>query len=158
MKLPTGLGTWPAFWMLPTDFSYGNWPASGEIDIMEHVGYDPNNVHISVHTEAFYFKKGNQKTAAKVVPTATSDFHTYRVDWTPYAIRGYIDDTEEPLFTYTNSNQGYQTWPFNRRFHMLLNIAVGGDWGGARGVNESAFPTTLEVDYVRVYKLGKPTK
>ena len=85
MKLPSGRGTWPAFWMLPTDYAYGNWPKSGEIDIMEHVGYDPNVVHITTHCEAYYFKLGNQKTATKKVETATTDFHTYRLDWTPYS-------------------------------------------------------------------------
>jgi beta-glucanase (GH16 family) len=151
MKLPKGKGTWPAFWMLPTDFAYGDWPKSGEIDIMEHVGFEPNVVHISTHCAAYYFKIGNQKSSKLLVPTATSDFHDYRVDWTPYAVRGFIDGVQ--IFEFTNQGTGSNAWPFDKRFHMLLNIAVGGDWGGAQGIDATAFPSTMEVDYVRVYKM-----
>lgn len=150
-KLPTGKGTWPAIWMLPTDWAYGTWPKSGEIDIMEHVGYDPNKIHISVHTEAYYFKIGTHKTSTKVIAHAMTQFHLYRVDWTPYAIRGYIDDVL--IYQFINEGKGYTVWPFDKRFHMLLNIAVGGDWGGQQGVDDSIFPTSMEIDYVRVYKM-----
>ncbi|RIJ42797.1 glycoside hydrolase family 16 protein [Pontibacter oryzae] len=150
-KLPTGKGTWPAIWMLPTDWAYGNWPKSGEIDIMEHVGYDQNKIHVTVHTEAYNHSKGTQKGNSKVIPTASSEFHTYRVDWTPYAVRGYIDGA--PVFEFTNEGKGYTSWPFDKRFHILLNLAVGGDWGGAQGVDASVFPQAMEVDYVRVYKM-----
>ncbi|MGH6755470.1 MAG: glycoside hydrolase family 16 protein, partial [Bradyrhizobium sp.] len=108
-KLPSGKGTWPALWMLPTDQAYGGWPQSGEIDIMEHVGYDPNRVHITVHTEAYYFKINTQKTATKVIDDATTGFHLYRVDWTPDAIRGYIDDAL--VLEFPNEGEGYKVWP-----------------------------------------------
>jgi beta-glucanase (GH16 family) len=137
--------------MLPTDFAYGEWPKSGEIDIMEHVGYDLNKVHITMHTEAYYFKINTQKSATKVIPTATTEFHLYRVDWTPYSIKGYIDDLQ--IFEFINEGKGYKVWPFDKRFHLLLNIAVGGDWGGAQGIDQMAFPAAMEVDYVRVYKM-----
>lgn len=150
-KLPTGKGTWPAIWMLPTDWAYGDWPKSGEIDIMEHVGYDPNVVHITTHTEAYYFKINTQKTATKPIPTATTEFHLYRVDWTPYSIKGFIDDIQ--IFEFVNEGKGYKVWPFDKKFHLLLNVAVGGDWGGAQGIDQNAFPTAMEVDYVRVYKM-----
>ncbi|MGE7776199.1 glycoside hydrolase family 16 protein [Chitinophaga sp. NPDC101104] len=150
-KLPAGKGTWPAIWMLPTDWAYGDWPKSGEIDIMEHVGYDPNRVHMSVHTEAYNHSIGTQKTAATTVDKAIGEFHVYRVDWTPYAIRGYIDGSL--LFTFTNESKGYKTWPFDKKFHFLLNIAVGGNWGGQQGIDDSVFPATLEIDYVRAYKM-----
>lgn len=150
-KLPAGKGTWPAIWMLPTDWAYGDWPKSGEIDIMEHVGYDPGNVHISAHTEAYYFKINTQKTSTKKVDNISSAFHLYRLDWTPYALRGYIDDML--VFQFVNEGKGYTVWPFDKRFHILLNLAVGGDWGGAQGVDDSIFPVTMEVDYVRVYKM-----
>lgn len=153
IKLPAGVGTWPAFWMLPTDNAYGTWPKSGEIDIMEHVGKDPNKVHITVHTDAYNGLNGLQKGNSKMVPTAIEGFHNYRVDWTPYAIRGYIDD--EKVFEYVNTNSGYAKWPFNKRFFLLLNIAVGGNWGGPV-VNDAAFPARMEVDYVRVYSLVNP--
>ena len=150
-KLPAGRGTWPAIWMLPTDWAYGDWPKSGEIDIMEHVGYDPNNVLFSVHTQAYNHSIGTQKSGGQHIPTAIGDFHKYRVDWTPYAVRGYFDD--QLVFTFVNEGKGYASWPFDKRFHLLLNLAVGGNWGGAQGVDDTVFPASLVVDYVRVYKM-----
>ncbi|WP_218824303.1 glycoside hydrolase family 16 protein [Pontibacter ummariensis] len=150
-KLPTGRGTWPAIWMLPTDWAYGTWPKSGEIDIMEHVGYDQDKVHVTVHTEAYNHGIGTQRGRSKVVPNASTEFHVYRVDWSPYAVRGYIDDQQ--VFDFTNEGKGYAVWPFDKRFHLLLNIAVGGNWGGAQGVDPDIFPQSMEVDYVRVYKM-----
>lgn len=150
-KLPSGRGTWPAIWMLPTDFAYGNWPRSGEIDIMEHVGYDPNNVHSTIHTEAYNGASGTQKGNSKMIPTAMTAFHIYRMDWTPYAIRGYIDD--QKIFEFINDGKGVASWPFDKRFHILLNVAVGGNWGGAQGVDPNVYPAVMEVDYVRVYKM-----
>lgn len=150
-KLPSGKGTWPAIWMLPTDWAYGGWPKSGEIDIMEHVGYDPNKVHISMHTEAYNHAINTQKTATKMVETAMTEFHLYRVDWTPYAIRGYIDN--ELVFTLVNEGKGSAVWPFDKPFHLLLNVAFGGNWGGAQGIDPSVLPAKMEIDYVRVYKM-----
>jgi len=150
-KLPSGKGTWPAIWMLPTEWAYGGWPASGEIDIMEHVGYNPNVVHISTHTEAYNHMKNTQKTAIRTVDNAMSEFHIYRVDWTPYAIRGYIDGVQ--LFEHVNEGKGFTTYPFDKKFHLLLNLAVGGNWGGLQGVDNTIFPASMEVDYVRVYKM-----
>jgi beta-glucanase (GH16 family) len=150
-KLPKGKGTWPAIWMLSSDNSYGTWPASGEIDIMEHVGYDTNNVHSTVHTAAYNHMKGTQKSAEKIVAGAVDDFHVYRVDWTPYAIRGYIDNAQ--YFEFVNENTNTDSWPFNKKFHLILNVAVGGGWGGKMGVDPTAFPTSMVVDYVKVYKM-----
>ncbi len=150
-KLPSGRGTWPAIWMLPTDWAYGNWPKSGEIDIMEHVGYDPNKVLFSVHTDAYNHSINTHKSATQVIPTAMTDFHKYRLDWTPYAVRGYFDD--QLVFTFVNEGKGFSTWPFDKRFHLLLNLAIGGNWGGAQGVDDAIFPTSFQVDYVRVYKM-----
>lgn len=150
-KLPTGKGTWPAIWMLPTDWAYGGWPKSGEIDIMEHVGYDQDKVHVTVHTEAYNHSIGTQNGKQKVVPGASTDFHTYRIDWTPYAIRGFIDG--EKMYEFINEGKGSAVWPFDKRFHLLLNVAFGGNWGGAQGVDPSVLPQKMDVDYVRVYKL-----
>jgi beta-glucanase (GH16 family) len=150
IKLPAGRGTWPAFWMLPSDNAYGNWPNSGEIDIMEHVGYDPNVVHITTHCLSAYAGAGI--TATKTIPTALTDYHLYRIDWTPTYIKGYIDN----LLVYTNekpANSTWVNWPYNRRFHLLLNVAVGGNWGGAQGIDDNIFPVSMLVDYVRVYEL-----
>ena len=150
-KLPKGRGTWPAIWMLSTENQFGPWPSSGEIDIMEHVGYDQNKVHFSVHTSAFNGARGNNKISSQIIPTATDDFHVYRLDWTPYAVRGYVDG--EKYFEYVNDNKGFTTWPFNKKFHMIMNIAVGGNWGGAQGIDDTIFPKSMLVDYVRVYKM-----
>ncbi len=150
-KLPAGRGTWPAIWMLPTDWAYGSWPNSGEIDIMEHVGYDPTNVHFSIHTQSYNWTINTQKTVIKNIPTAITDFHKYRIDWTPYAIRAYFDDAL--VYIFVNDGRGSASWPFDKRFHILLNVAVGGDWGGQQGVDDTVFPASLVMDYVRVYKM-----
>src|SRR3546814_7175242 len=103
--------------MLPTGQAHGGWPASGEIDIMEHVGYDPGRVHVSVHAKAYNHVIGTQKTSITAVPGAMSGFHRYRVDWTPAGIRGYIDDAQ--VFAFANEGSGPDAWPFDRRFHLL---------------------------------------
>lgn len=148
-KLPSGRGTWPAIWMLPDTYAYGNWPNSGEIDIMEMVGFDPGNIHFTVHNQTF--NGANGKGDAKMVPTASTEYHIYRVDWTPYALRGYVDDAL--IYTYVNNNGGSAVYPYDQNFHLLLNIAVGGSWGGQKGVDDTAFPTTMDVDYVHFYKM-----
>jgi beta-glucanase (GH16 family) len=148
-KLPLGTGTWPAIWMLPNDYIYGNWPNSGEVDIVEMVGYDPNNIHFSVHNQTYF--GGTAKSSTYNIASASTDFHIYREDWTPYAIRGYYDDNL--VFTYVNNGTGAAIWPYDQKFHLLLNIAVGGNWGGIKGVDDSAFPTAMQVDYVRFYKM-----
>ena len=151
-KLPEGVGTWPAIWMLPTDWIYGNgsWPDNGEIDIMEHVGYDPGVIHGSIHTNAYNHTDGTQKGGSINVPTAMDDFHTYALEWTEDKLTWLVDG--EKYFTYHREGTGWETWPFDHDFHLLLNIAVGGDWGGVEGVNADAFPVRMVVDYVRVYK------
>lgn len=149
-KLPYGNGTWPAIWMLSTDWEYGGWPASGEIDIMEHVGYDPDVIHGSTHSQKYYFKIGTQKTATLKGSNVSFEFHTYAIEWYPDRIDFFVDSTK--YLTSENDGTGWEAWPFDKRFHLILNIAVGGDWGGAKGVNSGIFPQIMEVDYVRVYK------
>lgn len=149
-KIPKGVGTWPAIWMLSTDWSYGGWPESGEIDIMEHVGYDPNVVHGSIHTKAYNHTIGTQKSSKLTIPTAPTEFHKYAVEWFEDHIDFYIDDIK--YFTFNNENKGWEYWPFDKRFHLILNIAVGGNWGGIYGVDPKAFPATMEIEYVRVYQ------
>ncbi len=150
-KLPKGRGTWPAIWLLSSDNAYGNWPASGEMDIMEHVGYDPNNVHATIHTSVYNGQRGTQKSAVKFIADATDAFHIYRIDWTPFAVRAFIDGVQ--YFEYTNNNTSYTAWPFNKPFFLILNIAVGGNWGGVQGVDNTIFPATMQVDYVKVFKM-----
>jgi hypothetical protein len=153
-KLPLGKGTWPAIWMLSTDWAYGGWPASGEIDIMEHVGYDPGVVHGTVHTEAYNHSIGTQVGKSVQVPDAMSNFHVYAIDWTPESIKWYLDD--QLYFTFNNQNKTYKEWPFDKQFHLLLNIAIGGNWGGAQGIDPNLTEAIMEVDYVRVYNNTLP--
>jgi len=149
LKLPAGKGTWPAFWMLPQNFV--SWPDDGEIDIMEEVGFDPNKVLASIHCKAYYHSIGTQKSGEIYIPTAQSDFHVYAVEWTSDFIKGYADGT--CYFTFPNDKTGNKnTWPFNAPFYLKLNLAWGGDWGGAQGVDESKLPATYEIDYVRVFQ------
>ena len=159
-KLPAGRGTWPAIWMLPSMKSYGNggWPDNGEIDIMEHVGFDPNVIHGSAHTRAYYHSIGTQKTATVKVPNALTAFNTYSVEWTPEEIRWYVNGKQ--YFTFANERLTQQTadykqWPFDKPFHLMLNLAVGGTWGGAHGIDKSIWPQRMEIDYVRVYQPAK---
>lgn len=149
LKLPQGQGTWPAFWMLPKNFQ--TWPDDGEIDIMEEVGYRPNWVASSIHCKAYNHTINTQKTAEKYISTAESDFHIYAVEWTANYIKGYIDG--ECYFTFDNDQTGNKaTWPFNVPFYLKLNLAWGGNWGGAQGVDETKLPLKYEIDYVRVYQ------
>ena len=149
LKLPSGKGTWPAFWMLPKNFV--RWPDDGEIDIMEHVGYDPNNIVCSIHCKAYNHSIGTQKGATRRVSTALTDFHVYAVEWTEDYIYGFVDGVR--YFTFNNDKKGNKdTWPFNAPFYLKLNLAWGGNWGGAQGVDESVLPATYEIDYVRVYQ------
>jgi beta-glucanase (GH16 family) len=151
-KLPWGRGTWPAIWMLPTQWTYGDggWPDNGEIDIMEHVGFDPGVIHASIHTKLYYWKINTQKTATIYVGDAMTAFHEYALEWSPERIDMYVDTTK--YFTFVNEGTGWEAWPFDKSFHLLLNIAVGGTWGGAQGVDPNIFPQRMEVEYVRVYK------
>lgn len=149
LKLCKGKGTWPAFWMMPKNFRA--WPDDGEIDIMEHVGYHENYVSSSIHCKAYYHSIGTQKTHEIHLPTATSEFHTYAVEWTPEYMKFYFDG--QLHFTFNNDGKGdYNTWPFDNPFYLKLNLAWGGNWGGAMGIDESCLPATYEIDYVRVFK------
>ncbi|SDE47703.1 glycoside hydrolase family 16 protein [Kordiimonas lacus] len=150
-KLPSGVGTWPAFWMMPKAASYGPWPKSGEIDIMEHVGYNPGQVHGTIHTEAYNHKIGTQKGDFMQVPDAAEVFHDYAVEWEEDEIRWYIDGQEYYRIE-KEAGDGHAEWPLDHPFYVILNLAVGGDWGGAEGVDKAAFPARFEVDWVRVWQ------
>lgn len=149
-QLPQGRGTWPAIWMLPTTNAYGGWPNSGEIDIMEHVGFDPTNVHGTVHTQSFNHMIGTQKGNARLIPTAMDSLHVYAIEWYEDRIDFFIDDA--PYFTFTNTGNGPADWPFDQPFHLVMNIAVGGAWGGQQGVDDTVFPQEMRVDYVRIFR------
>lgn len=147
-KLPCARGTWPAIWMLPPDTI--PWPEQGEIDIMEHVGHLPGIVHGTVHTGKYNHRIGTQKGAQIRVPDACDAFHTYTLDWREGEMTMGVDGTD--YFTFSDDGTGKGAWPFDKPFYLILNLAVGGDWGGAEGVDASAFPQRMLVDYVRVWQ------
>jgi beta-glucanase (GH16 family) len=149
-KLPEGIGTWAAIWMLPTDWEYGGWPNSGEIDIMEHVGYDMGNVHGTIHTEAYNGMIGTQRGDNIIIPDVHEAFHNYSIEWTEDTIDFLADDVI--YFSFPNYHTGYDRWPFDKRFNLLMNIAIGGTWGGQQGIDDNIFPQTMEIEYVRVYQ------
>jgi beta-glucanase (GH16 family) len=153
-KLPEGRGTWPAIWMLPTDWEYGGWPASGEIDIMEHVGYDFGTVHGTIHTEAYNHSIGTQLGKSIEVKNVSTEFHVYAIDWTEEEIVWYVDGKE--YYRVENPNKSYKEWPFDKRFHLILNIAIGGNWGGAQGIDPNLNEATMEIDYVKVFQKELP--
>jgi len=152
-KVPAGRGTWSAIWMMPGGWSFndGNWPDVGEIDIMEHVGYDLNVVHASAHSKDYQWQASTQKTAIITVPGATEKFQDYILEWSPEVLKAYVNDSL--YFEYKNEGLGEAKWPYNKPFYLILNLAVGGLWGAAKGIDDAAFPQTMEVDYVRVYQL-----
>ena len=150
-KMPTGTGTWPAIWMLPTDNVYGGWPYSGEIDIMEAVGFDHGNIIATAHSERYNWWNGTPPPSGELtVNDFHTEFHDYIIEWDEDFIKWYVDDTY--YHTYGNNLQGSFAWPFDQDFHLILNIAIGGTWGGQQGIDDSIFPVQMEVEYVRVYE------
>lgn len=148
-KLACGKGMWPAIWMLGSDGGY-DWPALGEIDIMEHVGWDPGRVHGSIHTKAYNHVARTQKTAQAMVPDACTAFHDYQLDWTADRILIGVDGRAFMRFD-NDHKRDHDSWPFASPQYLILNVAVGG-WGGDKGIDAAAFPARMEVDYVRVWQ------
>ena len=154
IKLPSGKGTWPAFWMMPVgnDWNTNPWPMCGEIDIMEEVGCVPNEVSSSIHTQDYNHTKNTQKTHAFVLPGAEGEFHVYALLWTADEITTYVDGKVQLNVKKSVLGSGHNQWPFHYAFYPIFNLAWGGDWGGMKGVDESALPVTMEVDYIRVFQ------
>lgn len=148
-RLPKGVGTWPAIWMLGSTTPL-KWPDDGEIDIMEHVGYNHGVIHGTTHSLKYFHGNGTQKSATTSIPDCSEAFHVYSMDWDAESITMLIDN--KPYFNFKNEHTGNDAWPFNKPFHLLLNIAIGGNWGGQKGIDDSIFPQKMEIDYVRVYQ------
>lgn len=145
-KLPQGGGTWPAIWMLGSNITSVGWPAAGEIDIMEHVGNNPNTIISAIHTPSSH---GNtQNKATTTVSNATSEFHVYGLEWTPEKLVFSVDGKVH--YTYNPTEKNSNTWPFDSNQFLILNIAVGGTLGGS--IDPDFVSGTMEVDYVRVYQ------
>lgn len=146
--LPSGKGTWPAFWMMPVHFT--SWPADGEIDIMEEVGYHKDYVSSSLHATGHVHSNNTQVTKEVYCKGAEGEYHTYAMEWTPDYFQFYVDG-KKTLY-YANPGTGKVDWPYDAPFYVILNLAWGGDWGGAQGVDESKLPVTMKIDYVRVFQ------
>ncbi|WKX78148.1 glycoside hydrolase family 16 protein [Zobellia laminariae] len=142
-KLPSAGGTWPALWALGANFDEVGWPASGEIDIMEHVGNNSNIVSSALHYPSN--SGGNAVTNSTSLPTATSEFHNYTVEWTPESIKFVVDDE----LIHTSFVNSIDT-PFNNDFFFIMNIAMGGSLGGV--IDPAFTQDTMEVDYIKVYQ------
>ncbi len=147
-RLPEGRGIWPAIWMLGSNNPTAGWPACGEIDIMEHVGFEPETIHGSIHTPSS--SGATQNTGALNVPDCEDAFHVYSIEWTETEIKFFVDDIQ--FYTYKPDVYNDDTWPFDKEQFLILNVAVGGTWGGAQGIDDNIFPQTMEIEYVRVYQ------
>ncbi len=156
-KIPEhrGNGIWPALWMLGSNIQTVGWPACGEIDIMEYVSFEPNKTYFSIHSTANNHKNGTQITSGPIaLETIEEEFHNYGILWTDEYLKFYIDDIDNIQLTFQRPDIfNSDNWPFSKSFYFLINIAVGGDWGGREGVDDDIFPATMEVDYVRVYQV-----
>ncbi len=148
-KIPTGRGTWPALWMLGAGPGQ-RWPEEGEIDLMENVGWDPLKLHFTVHTGAFNHVLHTQRSRAVVLDHPWSDFHVYGLLWTHERLEFFLDG--EKVSEFANDGQGHAHWPFDDPQYLIVNLALGGAWGGQKGVDDSIFPVEFRVDYVRVWQ------
>ena len=155
IKIPRGQGMWPAFWMLGDDIDKVQWPACGEIDVMENIGKEPDIVHGSIHGPGF--SDGDLEAHFRLPPgqAFADDFHLYAIEWEPGAVRFYLDDHLYVTRTRADLRPGWK-WTFDHPFFLILNVAVGGDWPGSPDAS-TVFPQTMLVDYVRVYRrAGSP--
>jgi len=148
-KIPTGRGTWPAVWLLG-DTDRVAWPHCGEIDLMENVGFDPAKLHFSVHTGAFNHVTHSQRTAVVALERPWADFHRYGLLWTHERLELFLDGRR--VLEFQNDGQGPEHWPFDAPMYLIVNLALGGDWGGVKGVDDALFPAEFRIDYVRVWR------
>ena len=151
--LPQGTGTWPAIWMLGNNIPQVGWPACGEIDIMENVGYDPDTIHANIHTKAYNHvmktNKGNRIGAVKPY----ENYNVYAVEWFEDHMDFFLNDSL--YFSFKNEGTGNDVWPFDKPHYLIINLAIGGGWGGQKGIDEAIFPQKYYIDYVRVYQRKK---
>ena len=147
LKLPMGSGVWAAFWMLGSNIGKVGWPMCGEIDIMEYVGREPGSLFTTLHTKDSH---GNSKNTHKdAVKGIDEGFHTYAAEWTESQISFFVDG--EHFYTFIPENDSEEVWPFDQPFYFLVNLAIGGNFGG-KEVDDSIFPVEYVIDYIRVYQ------
>lgn len=146
-KIPTGKGIWPAFWMLGSNINKVGWPKCGEIDILEYVGREPHKVFTSLHTQDSHGNTINNKITQ--IDNIEEGFHLYAIEWTKDKIEFLVDN--QSVYTFSPDKKDENTWPFNQPFYFLINVAVGGNFGG-HDVDNSIFPQEYTIDYIRVYQ------
>ena len=145
-KLPTGTGLWPAIWMLGHDIDDIFWPLCGEIDIMEYVGKTPGKIHTTLHTKDSYGQSINTKVTT--IENIEDGFHIYKMNWDKNKIQFFVDDTI--VYTFSPANKNKINWPFDKPFYLILNLAIGGEFGGFE-VDDNIFPQEFIIDYIKVY-------
>ena len=150
-KVPTGKGTWPAIWMMPTNDEYGGWPKSGELDIMEYVGFDPSKLHFNAHYEGASGKGHESSGSSFISSEPYNKFITFTFIWSPDKVEWLVDGVNK--YTYTKPSDDTKVWPYNKMFYMILNLAYGGEWGAQQGIDNTKLPHKFLIDYVRVYQL-----
>lgn len=148
-KLPKGKGTWPAIWFLGTNIDKVGWPKCGEVDLMEHVGYEPNKIHFNIHCEAYNHMRGTGKGVSLDFPDPEA-WHVYGLEWHPDRMDFFLDDKK--VFTFKKESEDPAVWPYAKPMYMLINLAVGGSWGGSQGIDDTKFPMHYEIDYVRYFE------
>ncbi|KYP15042.1 glycoside hydrolase family 16 protein [Flavihumibacter sp. CACIAM 22H1] len=147
-RLPKGRGIGAAIWMLPADDAYGDWPASGEIDLMEFIGTQPDSIFTGLHMDAYNQELGNQKRKGHFLPMNWQDFHVYALEWLDDHIYFKIDGNI--VYRFKKEKDEMEVWPFDQPFYLILNVAVGGLTNGDKGIDDSIFPQSMEIDYIRV--------
>jgi beta-glucanase (GH16 family) len=154
-KIPTGVGTWPAIWFLGDGIrksgpEFIGWPKCGEIDLMENVGFDPEKMHFNIHVEKTGDAPGSTSSHHIEVPKVWEGYHIYGLDYQAHQIDFYFDGAK--VMSYLDDGKGEASWPFDKPQFIILNLAIGGDWGGQHGVEPSIYPSKFQIDYVRVYQ------
>ncbi|MET0262137.1 MAG: glycoside hydrolase family 16 protein [Rariglobus sp.] len=149
-KVPTGRGTWPAIWTLGDNIKQAGWPACGEIDILENVGFAPQTIHANVHCFAYNHMKKTGKGRSIKADAPWENFHVYAVEWYEDRLEFFFDDTR--YFIFRKESDDPAKWPFAKSQFLILNLAIGGAWGGAKGIDETLFPHRFEIDYLRYYQ------
>ena len=149
-KIPKGRGTWPALWMMADQSKYGTWPKNGEIDLLESVGWDTNRVHFNIHTAKYNHTLNTNKGNNVYVRNLYEVYHIYSLEWYPDVLIFKMDDAE--TFRFKKESDDPAVWPYDRPFYLLMNLAMGGGWGGMKGIDPSVLPAKFEIDYVRVYQ------
>lgn len=148
-KVYGGLGSWPAIWMLPDNIREVGWPKCGEIDIMEHVGRKSEEILMSLHSQTYNHRKNNQRVSHVQVPNLLTDFHTYEIIWDENSLTFLLDGKKIETFTKSPKDKEDE-WPFNKPYFLILNLAVGGSFGGP--LLEDDLPFLFQVKSIEVYQ------